>query len=145
MGVFATRSPFRPNPIGLSSVRLKKIEMSDKFGPVLIVSGVDLVDGTPIYDIKPYLPYADSHPDAIGGFSDYAGKELLEVQIPKHLLEKLPDGKREALRQVLALDPRPSYQEDAERIYGFGFAGYEIRFRVRGKRLMVTEILQTQF
>ncbi len=141
MGVFATRSPFRPNPIGLSSVRLKKIEMSDKFGPVLIVSGADLLDGTPIYDIKPYLPYADCHFDATGGFSDNVNQELLEVTIPENLSEKLPEGKRETLRQVLALDPRPSYQEDENRVYGFGFAGYEIRFCVQGKSLTVTEIL----
>ncbi|HBI60984.1 MAG TPA: tRNA (N6-threonylcarbamoyladenosine(37)-N6)-methyltransferase TrmO [Lachnospiraceae bacterium] len=141
MGVFATRSPFRPNSIGLSCVRLKEIEMSEKFGPVLLVDGVDLADGTPIYDIKPYLPYADCRPDASGGFSDNARQELLEVSIPEHLLEKLPDGKREALRQVLALDPRPSYQEDAERIYGFEFAGYEVRFRVQGKCLTVKEII----
>ena len=141
MGVFATRSPFHPNSIGLSCVRLKEIEMSEKFGPVLLVDGVDLADGTPIYDIKPYLPYADCRPDASGGFSDNARQELLEVSIPEHLLEKLPDGKREALRQVLALDPRPSYQEDAERIYGFEFAGYEVRFRVQGKCLTVKEII----
>lgn len=141
MGVFATRSPFRPNPIGLSCVRLKEIEMSEKFGPVLFVSGVDLADGTPVYDIKPYLPYADCHPDASGGFSDNVVQELLDVSIPEHLLEKLPDGKKEALRQVLALDPRPSYHEDAERIYGFSFAGYEIRFCVQGRCLLVTEII----
>lgn len=141
MGVFATRSPFRPNSIGLSCVRLKEIEMSEKFGPVLLVDGGDLADGTPIYDIKPYLPYADCRPDALGGFSDNARQELLEVSIPEHLLEKLPDGKREALRQVLALDPRPSYHEDAERIYGFSFAGYEIRFCVQGRCLLVTEVI----
>ncbi len=140
MGVFATRSPFRPNPIGLSCVRLKQIQLSEKSSPVLFVSGADLVNGTPIYDIKPYLAYADCHPNATCGFLDDARKELLEVEIPGHLLEKLPYSKREALRQVLALDPRPSYQEDGKRIYGFGFAGYEIRFRVQGNYLTVEEI-----
>lgn len=144
MGVFATRSPFRPNPIGLSCVCLERIELSGELGPVLYVSGVDLVDKTPIYDIKPYLPYADCRPDATGGFTDTIKQTLLEVEIPVRLLEKVPLEKREALQKVLALDPRPSYQNDAERIYGFGFAGYEVRFCVQGKRLLVKEIYKYQ-
>lgn len=140
MGVFATRSPFRPNPIGLSCVRLERIEWSE-LGPVLCVAGADLVDKTPIYDIKPYLPYADCHPDATGGFTERIEKGLLEVEIPEDLLKKLPQEKRDALRQVLALDPRPSYQKDEKRVYGFGFAGYEVRFCVQGQRLIVKEIL----
>lgn len=142
VGVFATRSPFRPNPLGLSCVRLERIELSKELGPVLYVSGADLVDKTPIYDIKPYLPYADCRLDATGGFTDSIKQTLLEVEIPAHLLEKLPLEKREAVKKVLALDPRPSYQNDADRIYGFGFAGYEVRFCVQGKRLLVKEILE---
>jgi tRNA-Thr(GGU) m(6)t(6)A37 methyltransferase TsaA len=141
MGVFATRSPFRPNPIGLSCVRLEQVELSKKGEPVLHVSGVDLVDGTPIYDIKPYLPYADCKLDATGGFTDGIEQTLLEVEIPKNLLEKVPPEKQEALKKVLALDPRPAYQKDAQRIYGFAFAGLEVRFCVQGKRVLVKEIV----
>lgn len=125
VGVFATRSPFRPNAIGLSSVRLLRIEA----GPVLVVSGADLVDGTPIYDIKPYLPYADSHPEARGGFAQQA-PTVLEVVDDHGLLLQLPEGEREALRNSLALDPRPHYQNDAQRVYVMSFGKWEIRFRV---------------
>jgi tRNA-Thr(GGU) m(6)t(6)A37 methyltransferase TsaA len=125
VGVFATRSPFRPNAIGLSSVRLLRIEP----GPVLVVSGADLVNGTPIYDIKPYLPYADSHPDARGGFAQQAPKSL-EVVDDHGLLLQLPEGEREALRNSLALDPRPHYQNDAQRVYVMPFDKWEVRFRV---------------
>lgn len=140
MGVFATRSPFRPNPIGLSSVVLDRVEFSEKLGPVLHVLGADLMNGTPIYDIKPYLPYADSHPEAVGGFTDSLTLPLLQVEIPEALLCKIPEEKREALRQVLAQDPRPSYQNEPDRVYGFGFAGFEVRFCVRENVLVVKEI-----
>lgn len=141
MGVFATRSPFRPNPIGLSCVELERVDLSCDSAPVLYVAGADLMDGTPIYDIKPYLPYADSYPDASAGFTAELGLEPLEVELPPELAGRLPKGKEEALRLVLAQDPRPSYQKDEERIYGFGFAGCEVRFQVRGNRLVVREIL----
>ncbi|MDO5324072.1 MAG: tRNA (N6-threonylcarbamoyladenosine(37)-N6)-methyltransferase TrmO [Clostridia bacterium] len=141
LGVFATRSPFRPNPIGLSSVRLEGVERDPKLGPVLIVSGADLMDGTPILDVKPYIPYADSHPEASGGFTERTVSHHLEVGIPEELLQRVPGDKREALTGVLAQDPRPSYQDDPERIYGFPFAGLELRFRVEGKQLTVVDIL----
>lgn len=140
MGVFATRSPFRPNPIGLSSVKLEAIRQDAQFGTVLIVSGADLMDGTPIYDIKPYLPYADCHPEATGGFAHEVKDYAVEVCIPPELLARVPDDKREALRGVLAQDPRPGYQRDAERTYGFAYAGMEVRFRVTEGVLTVTEI-----
>ena len=130
VGVFATRSPFRPNSIGLSSVKLERIDYTDKDGPVLYVSGCDLMDGTPIYDIKPYLPYTDSHPDASGGFTSALADRSLEVVIPADLLSVIPEDKRETLISVLSQDPRPSYQNDSERVYGFGFAGCEIKFTV---------------
>ena len=130
VGVFATRSPFRPNSLGLSSVKLERIDYADKEGPVLYVSGCDLMDGTPIYDIKPYLPYTDSHPDASGGFTSALADRSLEVSISEDLLSVIPEDKRETLIGVLAQDPRPSYQNDADRVYGFGFAGCEIRFTV---------------
>lgn len=130
VGVFATRSPFRPNSIGLSSVKLERVEYSSAEGPVLYVSGCDLMDGTPIYDIKPYLPYTDSHPDASGGFTDTVNDSRLEVVIPEDILSVIPEGKRDALNGILAQDPRPSYQNDAKRVYGFGYAGCEIRFTV---------------
>ena len=141
MGVFATRSPFRPNPIGLSSVRLDRVEITPDLGPVIYVRGADLVDGTPIFDIKPYLPYADSHPDAIGGFASAPAGETLTVVIPPEQLEKVPESHREALRGVLAQDPRPHYQNDPERVYGFQFAGMEVRFSVVEQTLTVREIL----
>lgn len=140
MGVFATRSPFRPNPIGLSCVRLLGVEETAEDGPVLHVAGADLMDGTPIYDIKPYIPYADSHPDALGGFTSNAEDFLLEVDFSEELLGKIPPEHRDALLGVLAHDPRPSYQDDPERIYGMAFAGYDIRFTVSGKKLKVCEV-----
>lgn len=140
MGVFATRSPFRPNSVGLSALKLEGVEFSEKEGVVLHVSGADLLDGTPVYDIKPYLPYADSIPDAVGGFTESLEERRLEVEFPSDLLKRVNEGKREALRAVLAADPRPSYQNDPEREYGMRFAEYEVRFKVEGKRLTVTEV-----
>ena len=140
LGVFATRSPFRPNPVGLSVVELAEIEETADRGPVLHIRGADLMDGTPVLDIKPYLPYADCIPEAAGGFAAVPAGETLEVEIPPELLERVPPERREALRGVLALDPRPRYQEDPDRVYGFGFAGLEVRFSVAGKRLTVREI-----
>ena len=140
MGVFATRSPFRPNPIALSCVKLAGIEETVDHGTVLRILGADLMDGTPILDIKPYIPYADSHPEALGGFASVPAGETLEVIIPPELLERVPENRQEALRGVLAQDPRPHYQEDPERVYGFGFAGMEVKFSVEGKRLTVRDI-----
>ena len=143
MGVFATRSPFRPNPIGLSCVRLERIEFSDTHGPVLRVAGADLMDGTPIYDIKPYLPYADAHPEALGGFAP-SPKETVEVDCPPELLSALPEGQREALLGVLAQDPRPQYQHDPERVYGMSFGSWDVRFRVCGERLEGLSLTENQ-
>lgn len=143
MGVFATRSPFRPNPIALSSVKLAGMEQTAEFGTVLKVRGADLMDGTPILDIKPYIPYADSHPDAIGGFASAPAGETLEVSIPQDMLKRIPEERREALRGVLAQDPRPHYQADPERVYGFGFAGLEIKFSVNGTQLTVLDVQKT--
>ena len=140
MGVFATRSPFRPNPIGLSCVKLLSVQEDPELGPVLRVAGADLMDGTPIYDIKPYLPYADCHPDAMGGFTTTTAMPEVEVMISDELLQKIPADKRDALLGVLKQDPRPRYQNDPERIYGLSFAGMEIRFKVEGKLLTVLEI-----
>ena len=140
MGVFATRSPFRPNPIALSCVKLAGTEETVDRGTVLRILGADLMDGTPILDIKPYIPYADSHPEALGGFASVPAGETLEVIIPPELLERVPANRQEALRGVLAQDPRPHYQEDPERVYGFGFAGMEVKFSVEGKRLTVRDI-----
>ena len=140
VGVFATRSPFRPNSLGLSSVRLLGVEHTEAHGTVLHVAGADLMDGTPIFDIKPYIPYGDCHPDAQGGFTDTAEDFLLEVDFPTRLLEKLPQDKREAAVGVLRHDPRPSYQKDADRIYGLCFGGFDIRFTVSGDRLTVLEV-----
>ena len=141
LGVFATRSPFRPNPIALSSVKLAGIEKTAEFGTVLKIRGADLMDGTPILDIKPYIPYADAHPDALGGFAAAPAGETLEVVIPEALLNTVPESHREALRGVLAQDPRPHYQDDPKRIYGFGFAGMEVKFSVNGNLLTVKDIL----
>lgn len=141
MGVFATRSPFRPNPIGLSSLRLEKVEQTAE-GPVLFVSGIDLRDNTPIYDIKPYLPYVDSHPDARGGFAAEKADYALEVVFPEHLLVKIPEGKQNAIIEVLKQDPRPAYHEDADRQYGVAFAGYNVRFRVVDGVLTVFEVTE---
>jgi len=140
LGVFATRSPFRPNPIGLSCVRLLEVRQDRELGPVLTVAGADLMDGTPIYDIKPYLPYADCKPEAVGGFASQPKGAELEVDCPGGLLGLIPEGKRAALLAVLAQDPRPQYQDDPERVYGMAFAGAEVKFRVSGGRLTVTEI-----
>lgn len=137
MGVFATRSPFRPNPIGLSSVRLEQIELHPELGPLLHVTGADLMDGTPILDIKPYVPYADSHPRAAGGFAGPDGGPILEVRVPEELLSRVPLDKREALLGVLSHDPRPPYQQDPDRVYGLDFAGLNIRFSVQDQVLTV--------
>ena len=140
MGVFATRSPFRPNNLGLSSVRLLEVEQTGSFGTVLHVGGADLMDGTPIFDIKPYISYSDCHPDAAGGFTDRTGEFLLDVDFPRQLLEKLPPDKREAALAVLSHDPRPSYQRSETRVYGLIFAGFDIRFTVREEHLTVREV-----
>lgn len=141
LGVFATRSPFRPNSIGLSSVRLLGVEHTAEYGTVLHVAGADLMDGTPIFDIKPYIPYADSHSDATGGFTDTAEDFLLEVDFPAPLLEILPQDKRRAAVGVLSHDPRPSYQRTPDRIYGLTFAEHDIRFTVTGGVLRVIEVI----
>lgn len=140
MGVFATRSPFRPNPIGLSCVRLLGIERREKLGTVLRVGGADLLNGTPIYDIKPYLPYADCRPDASCGFAARPESRKLSVEIAPELLEAVPVEKREGLCGILAQDPRPQYQHDPERIYGLQFAGLAVQFTVCGQTLRVTSI-----
>ena len=140
VGVFASRSPFRPNAIGLSAVRLERVELTESRGPVLHVLGADLVSGTPILDIKPYLPYADCITDASGGFTDTVAARTLEVNIPDTLLQRVPPDRQEALRGVLACDPRPPYQNDPERVYGFGFAGLEVSFRVERGTLIVQDI-----
>ena len=140
MGVFATRSPFRPNNLGLSCVKLLGVEQTAEFGTVLHVGGADLMDGTPIFDIKPYIPYSDSYPDALGGFTDQAGDFLLEVDFPPALLQQLPPEKQAAALALLSHDPRPSYQRNPDRIYGLPFAGFDIRFTVDGSRLTVIEI-----
>lgn len=141
VGVFASRSPFRPNSLGLSSVKLDSIELHSDHGPILHVSGADLMDNTPIYDIKPYLPFADSHPEAVGGFADPVKDYALKVEFPQAWLNLIPEKRREALLGVLALDPRPSYQNDSKRIYGFEFAGFDIRFTVSGTLLSVCEVV----
>ncbi|MDE6730420.1 MAG: tRNA (N6-threonylcarbamoyladenosine(37)-N6)-methyltransferase TrmO [Oscillospiraceae bacterium] len=137
IGVFATRSPFRPNPIGLSCVKLQEVIFKES-GIELLVSGVDLLDGTPILDIKPYLPYADSYPDAVGSYAQTFRDYHLEVDFPEEFLNQIPAEKRQTLCACLAEDPRPSYQEDPERMYHMNFAGFEIHFRVCGQRLEVT-------
>ena len=142
MGVFATRSPFRPNNLGLSSVKLLGVEHTQEFGTVLHVGGADLMDGTPIFDIKPYIPYSDCHPDAAGGFTDSAGAFLLEVDFPRELLSLLPEEKRDAAMGVLSHDPRPSYQRTPGRVYGLTFAGYDIRFSVEENTLTVKEVIK---
>lgn len=139
MGVFATRSPFRPNSLGLSCVELAGIEARPGLGTVLVVRGADLMDGTPIFDVKPYIPYADAHPDARSGFAPDAGTTL-EVRIADRLLSKIPEDKRAALRGVLANDPRPRYQKDPDRVYAMDFAGLTVRFSVKDGALTVTEI-----
>ncbi len=140
MGVFATRSPFRPNSLGLSSVRLLGLEETKEYGTVIHVAGADLMDGTPIFDIKPYIPYGDCHTDATGGFTDAAKDFLLHVDFPNELLAKLPQDKQDAAIGVLSHDPRPSYQKDSDRVYGLTFAGFDIRFRVKDSLLTVLEV-----
>lgn len=140
MGVFATRSPFRPNSIGLSSVKIIGLENMREYGTVIRVSGADLMDGTPIFDIKPYIPYSDSHPEALGGFTDNADDFILHVDFPSHLLDRIPESKREALVGVLSHDPRPSYQQDPDRQYGLTFADFNVRFYVRDKMLTVVSV-----
>ena len=140
MGVFATRSPYRPNSLGLSSVELVRVEQDEKLGPVLVVTGADLMDGTPIYDIKPYLPFTDSHPEARGGFADEVKDYGLEVVFPDEWLNMIPAEKQEGLFGILAQDPRPSYQEDPDRIYGFNFLEFDVRFTVRDGVITVCEI-----
>lgn len=140
MGVFATRSPFRPNPIGLSAVRLEGIRQDEKLGRVLQVSGADLMDGTPVLDIKPYLPFADSFPQASGGFAEQKRDEPFTVDFPQALLEQVPKEHRQALLGVLAQDPRPSYHADPQRVYGMEFAGLEVNFRVRENVLTVLAV-----
>ena len=140
LGVFASRSPFRPNSLGLSSVKILGLEQTAKFGTVIHVAGADLMDGTPIFDIKPYIPYSDCHPEASGGFTDTADDFILDVNIPEQLLQILPEGKREAAIGILSHDPRPSYQRKPERIYGISFAGFNIRFQVQENKLQVIEI-----
>ena len=139
MGVFATRSPYRPNPIGLSVVKLEKIE-NTRNGAVLTVSGADILDGTPIFDIKPYLPYVDSIPDASNGFALSSSEGVLSVDIPERLLKLIPKEKQEGLRDVLAQDPRPQYQHAPERIYTMSFGDKEVSFTVDGDKLTVTDI-----
>ncbi len=140
MGVFATRSPFRPNNLGLSCVKILGLEQTADLGTVIHVAGADLLDGTAIFDIKPYIPYSDSHPEAAGGFTDTAGDFLLEVDFPVELLKILPESKQQAAVGVLSHDPRPSYQKTPDRIYGLSFAGFDIRFTVNGKQLTVTNV-----
>ncbi len=139
-GVFATRSPFRPNPIGLSSVKLESVEIDPKLGPVLHVSGADLMDGTPIYDIKPYIAYTDSHPDAVSGFASKPAEYLLEVVFPEALLQSVPEHQRESLIAVLQHDPRPQYHDDPKRVYGMAFGGMEVKFKVEEGLLTVVGI-----
>lgn len=140
MGVFATRSPFRPNNMGLSSVKILGVQKTEQYGTVIRVAGADLMDGTPIFDIKPYIPYCDSHPDATGGFTDTASDFILNVEIAPEHLEKFPQNKRDALLELLSHDPRPSYQQDADRIYGLAFSGHNIRFTVNNGILTVRDI-----
>ena len=140
MGVFATRSPFRPNNLGLSCVEIVSIENTAQYGPVIHVAGADLMDGTPIFDIKPYIPYSDAKPDAAGGFTVTAGEFLLQVDFPPELLMRLPQDKRQAAIGVLSHDPRPSYQRKPDRVYGLSFAGFDIRFTVKDDILTVCQV-----
>ncbi len=142
VGVFATRSPNRPNPIGLSSVVLERIEYTEDCGPVIYVSGVDMLDNTPIYDIKPYLEYVDCHPDAVDGFAKDVKEYSLSVEIPDKFRKLLQDDKVQALTEILSQDPRPSYQDDSERVYGMKFSGFEIKFRVDNKTVYVCDVYE---
>ncbi len=141
MGVFATRSPFRPNSLGLSCVKIIGIEQTAENGTVIHVAGADLMDGTPIFDIKPYIPYGDCHPEALGGFTSTAGDFLLQVDFPRELLDLLPQDKQEAALELLSHDPRPSYQAQSNRVYGLSFAGFDIRFTVENNVLRVKEVV----
>ncbi len=143
-GVFATRSPYRPNKIGLSCVKLERVVMDGEMGPELLVSGVDMLNGTPIYDIKPYLPYTDAHPEAVGGFGELHSSDTVEVEFDKRLLETLPPEKREAAFQVLAQDPRAAYQKEPGFFYGMAFAGFDIRFVIEEGRIIVKDVIETQ-
>ena len=140
IGVFATRSPFRPNAIGLSSVKIEKIDLDGENAPVIHVSGADLMDGTPIFDIKPYLAYTDAHPDAVGGFTENVADRRLKVEFDGELINSVPDDIKTALTDLLAEDPRPSYQNDSKRVYGLSFSGYEIGFTVDKKTLKVIKL-----
>lgn len=140
VGVFATRSPYRPNPIGMSAVKLDRVVMDESLGPVLEVSGIDIVDGTPILDIKPYLTFADSYPNAVCGFADRLYGQQLAVIIPESILKTIPDDLTDALKGILAEDPRPRYQNDPERVYGFAFGKYEVKFKVDGEILTVISV-----
>lgn len=145
VGVFATRSPFRPNALGLSSVRLSRVEWETSEGPIIHVLGADLMDGTPIYDIKPYVPYADCHPEATGGFSEAVRDYALEVDFPESLLNRLDAGKRQAIIEVLAQDPRPGYRhDDPDRVFGVTFAGKDVRFKVLENRLTVVDVADAE-
>ena len=141
VGVFATRSPFRPNPIGLTCVKLEKIVHDPHLGHVLHVTGADMVDGTPILDIKPYIPYADCRPDAVGGFADAHAEDRLTVDFPPELLSRIPEDRRATLLDALAQDPRPAYQRDPDRLYGLPYAGFDVKFTVSGNTLTVTDVL----
>jgi tRNA-Thr(GGU) m(6)t(6)A37 methyltransferase TsaA len=141
IGIFATRSPFRPNPIGLSCVRLEKIRLDTSSGPEIQVSGIDMMDETPIFDIKPYLPYTDCRSDATGGFTDNVQKRALQVHVTSELLNLIPHDKQKALLSTLSLDPRPSYQNDSDRIYGFLFSDFEIKFSVKEQEIFVVDIM----
>lgn len=140
MGVFATRSPFRPNPIGLSCVKIERIEIDADLGPIISVLSADLMDGTPIYDIKPYIPYADCIPNAVGGFADNVKEYRLNVNMPSDICGDIDEKFKSALYEILANDPRPSYQNEPERIYSFEFGGYKIRFKADKKNLTLTEL-----
>lgn len=142
LGVFATRSPFRPNPLGLSCVRLDRVEQGDSEGPLIYVRGADLMDGTPIYDIKPYVAYADAHGDVRCGFVDQTDWQPLRVELPRHLAERLPDGMADTLKAVLSQDPRPRYHDDPQRVYGMPFLDLDIRFQVAGQTLTVVDIVK---
>ena len=144
VGVFACRSPYRPNPIGLSCVKLERILSHEKYGMCLLVSGVDMMDKTPIYDIKPYLPYVDAHPEASGGFAHEKQEYHLEVHVSDERIEKIPEEKRETLIQILSQDPRPSYQNDSERVYGMEFAGFEVKFRGEESTLYGVSVTKKQ-
>lgn len=140
IGVFATRSPFRPNGLGLSSVKLEEIKTDPELGPVIVVSGADLMDGTPIFDIKPYISM-DCHPDAVCGFQEHTRDHRLQVDMPSDMLALIKADYRDGLLECLAQDPRPSYQDDPDRVYGFPFAGFDVRFTVDGDKLTVVEML----